>query len=92
MTRSLYLICYDITEPKRLAKIGRYLKKYKIDGQKSVIECWVTHNEFQRILYTLQDLMQGETDQIHVFQLDHRSKPQYFTRTRHFEENAFFIF
>lgn len=40
--RTLYLVAYDVRHPKRLAKVGRYFHSYRVAGQKSVPEIWVT--------------------------------------------------
>lgn len=39
--RALYLVAYDIADPRRLAHVHRLLG-WKVGGQKSFYECWLT--------------------------------------------------
>ena len=47
MARTLYLVAYDVCEPRRLARVGRYFKSYRVAGQKSVPEIWITPAELR---------------------------------------------
>ena len=49
MPRNLYLVAYDVCDPKRLSRVGRYFHSYRVAGQKSVPEIWVTPAELQRV-------------------------------------------
>lgn len=42
MTRALYLVAYDVHDSRRLGRVCRCLKSYRVDGQKSVPEIWLT--------------------------------------------------
>ena len=53
MSRTLYLICYDIRLSQRRHKVCRYLQGYKVEGQKSVFECWLTESDYREVLKTL---------------------------------------
>ena len=70
--RTLYLVCYDICEPKRLQRVHRYLIGYKVGGQKSFFECWLTAAELRQVRYTLSELLDLTEDRAHIFQLDPR--------------------
>ena len=70
--RSLYLVCYDISEPRRLQQVHRYLLGYKVGGQKSFYECWLTPAELCRVEADLAGMIDVETDRVHIFQLDPR--------------------
>jgi len=37
--RTLFLVCYDVSETKRREQVRRYLVGYRIGGQKSFFEC-----------------------------------------------------
>jgi CRISPR-associated protein Cas2 len=72
MPRIVYLIAYDICEPKRLARVHRLLMGYKIGGQKSVYECWLTPGELADLRVRLEGLILPEKDRVHFLQLDPR--------------------
>lgn len=73
--RRLYLIAYDVCEPRRLNKVRELLKAYSTGGQKSVYECWLTPAELTEVREALRRLIDVETDRAHVMTLDGRSRP-----------------
>ncbi len=89
--RTLYLIAYDICEPHRLQRICRYLTGYKVGGQKSVFEIWVTAAELRHIRTDLERLMDSTEDRLHIFALDPRMRPLLHGRASHFTEHYFAI-
>src|SRR5690625_7189354 len=72
--RTLYLISYDVGHPRRLRQDFRYLQGYRVHGQKSVFECWITQGEKRQIVSTLHTLAELEEDRIHIFHLDPRTQ------------------
>ena len=72
--RTLYLVCYDVSEPKRLRRVHRFLLGYKVGGQKSFFECWLTPAELRTVERTLGELIDPDEDRAHIFQLDPRMK------------------
>jgi CRISPR-associated protein Cas2 len=76
--RDLYLIAYDICDPKRLARVIRHMKGWKAAGQKSFCECWLTPAECERVLGELDTLIDPGSDRVHCLQLDPRMKPRLF--------------
>ena len=74
MTRSLYLVAYDVCEPRRLARLTRYFYSYRVAGQKSVPEIWVTPAELERIRADLVGLLDTATDRLQIIALDPRMK------------------
>ncbi len=70
--RTLYLVCYDICEPKRLQRVHKYLIGYKVGGQKSFFECWLTATELREVRDTLAGMLDLSQDRAHIFQLDPR--------------------
>lgn len=72
MPRTLYLVAYDICEPRRLARVGRYINAYRVAGQKSVPEIWVTPGELQTIQTDLNHLLDLDTDRLQLLALDPR--------------------
>lgn len=74
MKRRLYIIAYDITEPKRLQRVSYFLKGFSTGGQKSVYECFLTEGELRYVLRRLEDLIYGPEDRVHVFCLEGHCK------------------
>ena len=72
MPRTLYLVAYDICEHKRLASVTRYFQTYRVEGQKSVPEIWVTPAELQTIQRDLQAMLDPEHDRLQLLALDAR--------------------
>ncbi len=70
--RTLYLVCYDICQPRRLQKVHHYLQGFKVGGQKSFFECWLTPPELGDVRQKLTELMDASVDRVHIFQLDPR--------------------
>lgn len=90
-SRTLYLVCYDIAEPHRLHRVCRFLQGYRVAGQKSVFECWLTEGERRHVMRTLPEMMQPDEDRVHIFQLDPRLKVQCYGVAEHFEGQSFLI-
>ncbi len=76
MARTLYLVAYDVSEPRRLARVGRYFKSYRVAGQKSVPEIWVTPAELRTIRADLAHLLDPATDRFQLIALDPRMQPR----------------
>ncbi len=72
--RTLFLICYDVSSPKRLYRVRKYLLGFKVGGQKSFFECWLTPSELREVRNTLAILLNLGEDRAHIFQLDARMK------------------
>lgn len=75
MARTLYLVAYDISAPRRLARACRYFKSWRVAGQKSVPEIWVTPAELQTIRTDLDQLIDPQSDRIQLIALDPRMTP-----------------
>ena len=64
-----WLICYDIRQPARLAKIHRFLRQEALALQKSVFYARLTRQELDGIVAQLQQLMDETVDDIRIFPL-----------------------
>ncbi len=78
MNRILYLVCYDISDPKRIPKALKLVKEFAISGQKSFYECLLSARERAMLETSLSNLIDESVDRVHFFQLDPRQKPQFF--------------
>ncbi|MCP5535456.1 MAG: CRISPR-associated endonuclease Cas2 [Akkermansiaceae bacterium] len=66
----LRLIIYDISCPKRLRSIARVCEDYGLRVQKSVFECWLENERFDRLWQELLDQMHLQEDSICAYSLD----------------------
>ena len=76
-SRTLYLVCYDVANNRRLYRVRRYLAGYRVGGQKSFFECWLTPAELDEVCRTLAEMLDVEADRAHIFQLDQRMPRDY---------------
>ena len=91
MTRALYLVAYDVHDSRRLGQVCRYLKSYRVDGQKSVPEIWLTPAELHAVRASLRQLINPAEDRIQLIALDPRMKPRCLGRASTFSARHFCI-
>lgn len=89
--RSIYLICYDVSSPRRLRQVHQFLLGFKVGGQKSFFECWLTQQELRKVKERLAQLIDQTEDRVHLFQLDPRMKPYCFGTATTLATDAPFI-
>ena len=63
------LITYDITEPKRLNNMRRFLKEYGLRTQKSVFECDIDDVAIRRIRAYCRDNLDLEKDSVRIYRI-----------------------
>lgn len=91
MSRTLYLVCYDVGDPVRLRRVGRFVRAWRVAGQKSVHECWLTPAELREISTKLEAMLDPEADRAHILQLDPRLQVQCFGVATTFRPGPFLI-
>ena len=64
MERVRYLVCYDISEPKRLRRTARILEEYGCRLQFSVFECLLDRQRLAELRSQLREVLHYEEDQI----------------------------
>lgn len=74
VSRSLYIIAYDISDDGRLNQVRQFLKGYSTGGQKSVYECFLTTSELREVVKRLRELIEPVEDRVHIFFMDARSR------------------
>lgn len=72
MARSLYLVAYDISCPRRLRQALASVKAYRTSGQKSVAECFMSVAERDRLMARLNAIVEPAEDRLHCIRLDPR--------------------
>lgn len=58
------IIAYDIHSQQRRSKALRVLKKWRLDGQKSVHECLLTAKEAQHVFNELLHIIDEDSDRL----------------------------
>lgn len=89
--RTLFLVCYDVSCPKRLYQVRKYLLAFKVGGQKSFFECWLTPAELREVRKTLNELLDPDEDRAHIFQLDPRMARDFLGRATQPVTSVFMI-
>ena len=67
----MYLVIYDISDPRRLRKTGRFMQRYGRRVQKSVFECRLKRSAYRAMLYGLSAIAE-ENDSIMIYALPER--------------------
>lgn len=74
LKRDLYLACYDVAQPRRLAAALKLARAYATGGQKSVHEMFLTPAERTQLIEDMSVLLQHDTDRFLLVRLDPRSR------------------
>ncbi len=64
MTRSRYLVCYDICHPKRLRRVAKICESFGTRLQYSVFECPLDGVRLEKLKAQLGDIIHHEEDQV----------------------------
>ena len=74
--RQLYLAAYDISDPGRLRRGLKVLRRYASGGQKSVFECFLSATEKAALLHAIDAVIEPTEDRFFLVRLDRQSKVQ----------------
>lgn len=78
MSRTRYLVAYDIAESKRLYHVHKLTSAYAVSGQKSFYECWLTALEFAEFQQKITACIEPLEDKVFIFRLEKNSQPMLF--------------
>lgn len=67
--KNFYLVCYDISDPKRLHRIAKTMEDYGIRVLYSVFECLLTWKEFEEMRQKVETLMDPTEDKVRYYRL-----------------------
>jgi CRISPR-associated protein Cas2 len=67
-----YIICYDITDPKRLSRMHRHLQKHAMPIQYSVFFFNGTERQLETCLEIAVSLIDPDADDLRAYPLPHR--------------------
>ncbi|MEA3522725.1 MAG: CRISPR-associated endonuclease Cas2 [Campylobacterota bacterium] len=74
MKRFNFLICYDIANPKRLARVAKTLEKVSIRIQKSQFYSMdTTKEECINIVKKLEEIINNDEDDVRIYKVDKHS-------------------
>lgn len=62
-----YLICYDITNQKRLNRVRMYLTSHGLSVQKSFFSCETDKNKLASILTDLKSMIDEKKDKVSCY-------------------------
>ncbi|MFA7667761.1 MAG: CRISPR-associated endonuclease Cas2 [Burkholderiaceae bacterium] len=72
MSRKLFVVAYDVREPKRLTAALHAVRGYASGGQKSAYECWLSDTEQRELEAQLSRVLDLGADSIAFFPLELR--------------------
>ena len=64
MVRTRYIVCYDISNPKRLRKVCHVCESFGTRLQYSVFECFLDGLQLQKMKTLLQEIIHHADDQV----------------------------
>ncbi len=67
--RNLYLVAYDISDPKRLRKIFKTMKGYGTRIQYSVFYCYLSNKEKVILIAYIDDIIDHKSDRVIIVNL-----------------------
>jgi CRISPR-associated protein Cas2 len=62
--RTTYIVCYDISDPKRLRAVFKTMRGWGDHLQLSVFECRLTRSEMVTVKAELHEIIHHEDDQV----------------------------
>lgn len=65
-----YLVCYDISSPRRLQKVGRISRRYGTPFQYSVIYFYGSEQELDDFLDELESVIDDSEDDIRAYRIN----------------------
>jgi CRISPR-associated protein Cas2 len=68
--RQLYLACYDVANPRRLARALKLTRRHATGGQKSVHEVYLTEAERDHLVQDMNHLLDLDEDRFLLLRLD----------------------
>ena len=78
MARSTYLVGYDVSCPRRLRQTLHAVKQWRMAGQKSVAECFLSTAERDSLGQEIGAIIDQGADRLHMIRLDPRMRPELF--------------
>jgi CRISPR-associated protein Cas2 len=64
---SRYIVCYDVADPRRLARIHRRIKRDGVALQKSVFDCQLDKRRLGNLIRDVRELMDDSVDDLRIY-------------------------
>ena len=65
----IVLVTYDITEPRRLQRLHKFLKEFGLNTQKSVFECDIDEAGLKTIRRYCRESLDLSTDSVRIYKI-----------------------
>jgi CRISPR-associated protein Cas2 len=72
--KAKYLVCYDISEPRRLSKVYKFMKGRGLHIQYSVFHCSLTWPNLLELKKNLSELIDKNSDDVRIYPLPSKEK------------------
>lgn len=63
----IYLVCYDITKPRRLRKVAKLLEKWGLRVQFSFFQCDLDEEKMATVIRRLRTELDEDEDRLYVY-------------------------
>jgi len=73
--RYLYIVAYDIADPKRLRKVHKVVKRHATGGQKSAFECFLSGTERKQLISSCRSIINESEDRLALIPVEMRARP-----------------
>lgn len=73
MSRQLFLVCYDISSPRRAYRVRKVLRSFAFPVQKSILECMLTLAERGKLIKDIEKLIDPDEDRFLLLHIDPRA-------------------
>jgi CRISPR-associated protein Cas2 len=65
----LWLVAYDISDPKRLYRVAKLMKRYGTRVQRSVFECRLDSARMKQLVSEIKVTIQPRRDRVQIYRL-----------------------
>lgn len=65
----VYMMCYDIRNPKRLSKVARTLESHGIRVQKSFFQCEMSSQQMRQLRDEILRIIHNKEDSFYIYSL-----------------------
>lgn len=65
----IYMVCYDVSDPKRLQKTAKVLENFGLRVQKSFFQCEISEKGMQKLRNQLLKVLNTEKDYFYIYPL-----------------------